>query len=87
MAAGVAPFGLIAPLLAEINADIGPSPDIAWVSYAYNLVLAVMLCLVGRLSDIFGRRWFFICGNCIALIGCIIAALSTSVPMLIGAMA
>jgi len=38
-----------------------------------------MLCLVGRLSDIFGRRWFFILGNFFALIGCIICATAQSV--------
>ncbi|CAK7200861.1 hypothetical protein SEUCBS139899_003560 [Sporothrix eucalyptigena] len=84
---GVAPFSLAAPLLTSINADIGPSNDIAWVSYVYNLVLACTMCLVGRLSDIFGRRWFFIIGNFLALIGCIVCATANSVPALIGGMA
>ncbi|KAL1888399.1 hypothetical protein Sste5346_009607 [Sporothrix stenoceras] len=84
--AGVGPFSLAAPLLTAINADIGPSKDIAWVGYVYNLVLACTLCLVGRLSDIFGRRWFFILGNFLALIGCIVCATAKSVPTLIGGM-
>ncbi|CAK7233857.1 hypothetical protein SBRCBS47491_008753 [Sporothrix bragantina] len=84
--AGVGPFSLAAPLLASINADIGPSKDIAWVSYVYNLVLACTLCLIGRLSDIFGRRWFFVGGNFLALIGCIVCATANSVPTLIGGM-
>lgn len=87
LASGVASFGLASPLLATINQDIGPSPDIDWVSYVYNLVLACSLCLVGRLGDIFGRRWFFITGNFLALIGTIIAATSVNVPMLIVGMA
>lgn len=84
---GVAPFALAAPLLTTINADIGPSTSIAWVGYAYNLVLACTLSLVGRLSDIFGRRWFFICGNFIALVGTVICAVAVNVPMLIVGMA
>jgi MFS family permease len=41
--------------------------------------------LIGRLSDLFGRRWFFISGTALSLIGCIISARATSIPMLIGA--
>lgn len=87
LASGVATYGLAAPLLTKINQDIGPSPDIDWVGYVYNLVLACALCLVGRLSDIFGRRWFFICGNFLAIVGTIIAATAINVPMLIVGMA
>jgi MFS family permease len=81
---GVAAFGYAAPLLATINADLGPDPLFVWVSLVYNVTLSVCLVLVGRLSDIFGRRYFFIGGQVIAVLGCIVCAKATSVPMLIG---
>ena len=56
LAAAVGGFGLAAPNLALINADIGPDPNITWVSLVYTLTLAIGLLLVGRLSDLFGRR-------------------------------
>jgi MFS family permease len=40
--------------------------------------------LVGRLSDLFGRRWFFICGSLLSLVGAIVCAVAKDVPMLIG---
>lgn len=40
--------------------------------------------LVGRLSDIFGRRWFFIGGNGLALICGILGATARNVNTLIG---
>jgi MFS family permease len=46
--------------------------------------LAVGLTLVGRLSDIFGRRWFFIVGTAIGGLGAIVAATAKTVPVLIG---
>lgn len=49
-------FGLAAPNLTLINNEIGPSPDITWVSLVYTLTMAIGLLLVGRLSDLFGRR-------------------------------
>jgi hypothetical protein len=81
---GVAAFGYAAPLLSTINADLGPDPMFVWVSLVYNVTLSVGLVLVGRLSDIFGRRYFFIGGQIIAVLGCIVCAKASSVPMLIG---
>jgi hypothetical protein len=55
---GTGGYALIAPVLNDINEDIGPSDNIAWVSIVYILSEAVFFLLVGRLSDVFGRRWF-----------------------------
>ncbi|PGH27528.1 hypothetical protein AJ80_00769 [Polytolypa hystricis UAMH7299] len=81
---GTAAFGYAAPILGVINADIGPDPNYVWVSLVYNTVLAVCVCLVGRLSDIFGRRYFFIGGGALSLIGCIVCATAKTIPVLIG---
>ncbi|RFU26299.1 hypothetical protein B7463_g10052, partial [Scytalidium lignicola] len=79
-------FALIAPLLPDINADIGPSKNITWVSLIWLLTQAVTNLVAGRLSDIFGRRWFFISGSIVALIGSIFASRAQTVNQLIGAM-
>lgn len=39
--------------------------------------------IVGRLSDLFGRRWFFIGGNVVALVGIIVCATANSFNSLI----
>jgi MFS family permease len=45
------------------------------------------MTIVGRLGDIFGRRWFFICGAFFAMVGSLISGLAINVNMLIvGAM-
>jgi MFS family permease len=74
----------VAPLLGIINEDIGPDPNYVWIALCYILTLAIGQVLVGRVSDLFGRRWFFVGGSAMALLGCIISAVATSVPMLIG---
>jgi MFS family permease len=42
--------------------------------------LAVGLLLVGRLSDIFGRRWFFIGGTILGAIGAAVAGTAKTIP-------
>jgi hypothetical protein len=83
--AGIGGYGLIAPVLSEINADIGPSPNIYWVPLVNLCGGCVFFLLVGRLSDIFGRRWFFIGGSVLSLIGTIIGSQAKNVNTLIGA--
>ncbi|KAF2639897.1 MFS general substrate transporter [Massarina eburnea CBS 473.64] len=83
-AGGTGGFALIAPVLTDINNELGPSPNILWCPLVY-LLCEVIFLLVGRLNDIFGRRWFFISGSFISLIGCIIGAVAQNVNTLIGA--
>lgn len=77
-------FALVAPLLAIINADIGPNKNIAWVPLVFPVGLAVGQTLVGRLSDIFGRRYFLAGGQGLGVIGGIICGTAKNVPTLIG---
>jgi MFS family permease len=84
LAAGVGGFALLAPILTQINADIGPSKNIVWVALIYTICLSIGLALVGRLSDLFGRRYFLIGGNVLGLVGCIVCCTAKTVPTLIG---
>lgn len=84
LAAAVGGFALVAPILSQVNADIGPDKNIIWVALVYTICLTVGLTLVGRLSDLFGRRWFFVSGTILGLIGCIVCATAQSVNVLIG---
>lgn len=77
-------YVLSANSMARINADIGPSENLVWIGLAYTLTLGISFLLVGRLSDIFGRRWFFIIGNACAVLGCIIAGTASSIDTIIG---
>ncbi|KAH8658641.1 fungal trichothecene efflux pump [Tricladium varicosporioides] len=76
---------LPANTLLLINADIGPSPDISWVATVWTLGTAIGFLLVGRLSDIFGRKWMVMGTTFLGLIGCIVGGTAKSVGQLIGA--
>ncbi|KAK6362477.1 hypothetical protein LTS17_012818 [Exophiala oligosperma] len=83
-ACGTGGFALVAPILDQINNSFGePSKDITWVGIVYTLAQAIVFMLAGRLSDIFGRRWFFIVGSVIGLAGSIVGATAHSIGQLI----
>lgn len=80
---GTGAFGFAAPILTVINADIGPDDRYVWISLVYNAVLAVFLSPVGRLSDIFGRRYFFVGGAVVAVVGSVVCATAQSITVLV----
>jgi MFS family permease len=45
----------------------------------------VIVTIGGRLTDIFGRRWFLIFGACLGMLGSLIGALGQSIPQMIAA--
>jgi MFS family permease len=77
-------FSLIGPILAQIDEDLGPDPNILWLALVYTLCLGIGLLLVGRITDICGRRWFFVGASFLALIGSIVSATAKTIPVLIG---
>lgn len=86
--AGVAGYGLLAPVLGIVNQDIGPDANIIWVALAYSLVLSVGFTLFGKTSDTFCRlcTYIFVQGHYLIFLGGVGAvlgarALVCSVPL------
>lgn len=58
-------------------------PALQWVITGYSLTFGSLLIIGGRLGDIYGHRRLFIIGTSLFGTGSLVAALSTSVGMLI----
>ena len=78
-------FTLLIPpaILSFINADLGPDVSYTWITVSWNLGGAIFVTVGGRLSDIFGRRYFFIFGNCLLIIGAIVSCTGQSINQMI----
>src|ERR1700753_631196 len=75
---------LIPPaILSFIKADLGPDPRYTWITVAWNLGGAIFVTVGGRLSDIFGRRYFFLSGSVMLIIGSIVSATGQSINQMI----
>jgi MFS family permease len=78
-------FTLLIPstTLSTINADLGPDPNYTWVTVSWTLAASIIVSVGGRLSDIFGRRYFMLFGASLSLVGCIVGATGQTINQMI----
>lgn len=69
--------------LSYINAELGPSPYYSWITIVWQLGGSIVVSISGRLSDIFGRRYFMITGSLISIAGCLVGANGTNINMMV----
>ena len=81
---GIGGFALPAAMLTVINTEIGPSANLNWISIVYLITQTIGQLILGRLTDLFGRRYFFFGCSVLALIGSIVCATAKSIDVLIG---
>jgi EmrB/QacA subfamily drug resistance transporter len=74
---------IVSTALPRIVRDLGGFQHYSWVFSAYMLGATVTVPLYGKLSDIYGRRPFFLLGIILFSTGSIISGLATSMGMLI----
>jgi EmrB/QacA subfamily drug resistance transporter len=74
---------IVSTALPAITQDLGGFEHYSWVFSAYMLGATVTVPLYGKLSDIYGRRPFFLLGISLFSTGSIICGLATSMEMLI----
>src|SRR5205823_1883293 len=74
---------IVGTALPHIVANLGGLEHSAWVVTAYLLASTVSVPIYGKLSDIYGRRLFFIAGMVIFLAGSALAGTSQNMTELI----
>jgi EmrB/QacA subfamily drug resistance transporter len=73
----------IGTALPRIITDLGGLEYFSWVFTAYILASAIPAVLVGRISDIYGRKPFILSGLIIFTFGSLLCGLSTTIVQLI----
>ncbi len=74
---------IVGTAMPRIVADLGGLSHYAWVFTAYMLASTVTVPIYGKLSDIYGRRWFFIGGMVLFLAGSALSGMSQTMTQLI----
>ncbi len=74
---------IVAIALPSIVLDLGGFDRLTWITTSYLVASTTAVPIAGRLSDMYGRKWFFVIGIVIFLVGSILAGLSQSMGQLI----
>jgi EmrB/QacA subfamily drug resistance transporter len=74
----------VSPALPVIVSELGGVSHYSWVATSSLLVSAVTVPIIGKLSDIYGRRPLFIGGLAIFMVGSVLAGASQSFWWLVG---
>jgi EmrB/QacA subfamily drug resistance transporter len=74
---------IVGTAMPHILADLNGFEHYTWVSTAYLLAATVMVPIYGKLSDIYGRRIFFLGGMTLFLIGSALSGASQNMTELI----
>ena len=74
---------IVGAALPAIGRDFGDLQDVPWVASAYLLTGTAVTPVVGKLSDIYGRRATMLGAIAVFLVGSILAALAPSLVVLI----
>jgi EmrB/QacA subfamily drug resistance transporter len=76
---------IVSTALPSMLADLGGFELLSWVFTIYLLTSTIVVPIVGKLSDMFGRRPFVIAGVLVFIVGSAGCGAATSMPMLIAA--
>src|SRR5699024_6810370 len=78
---------IVGPALPRIVAELGGMSHYSWVATAAMLVSAVTVPIIGKFSDLYGRRTFYIGGIVVFMAGTVVAGFAQSFWMLVAARA
>ena len=75
---------IVSTAMPRIVTDLGGFDRFTWITTAYLVASTTFVPIVGRLSDLYGRKSFFLGGIIIFLIGSVLAGASQTMDQLIG---
>jgi EmrB/QacA subfamily drug resistance transporter len=74
---------IVGPALPRIIADLQGFDRYAWVVTIYLLTSTITVPIVGKLSDMYGRKWLYLAGIVVFLVGSALSGLSADMNQLI----
>ncbi|NTW28952.1 MAG: MFS transporter [Coriobacteriia bacterium] len=60
---------IVGPAMPKIVQDLGGMALLSWVFTIYSLTSTIAIPIIGKLSDLYGRKWFYLVGIAVFMLG------------------
>lgn len=74
---------IVGTAMPRIIADLGGFTHYTWVTTAYIITSAIAIPITGKLTDMYGRKWFYIIGIVIFVVGSLLSGFSQTMTQII----
>jgi EmrB/QacA subfamily drug resistance transporter len=74
---------IVGPAMPRIIGDLNGFEAYSWVFTVYLLTSTITVPIFGKLSDMYGRKWFYVGGILVFLLGSVLSGLSADMGQLI----
>lgn len=74
---------IIGPAMPRIISDLGGFRHYAWIATAHSVATAVTIPIIGKLTDMYGRKFFYIGGIAVFVLANFLSGLSANITQLI----
>lgn len=74
---------IVGTALPRIISDLGGFDRFTWVTTSYIVASTTVVPIAGAVADIYGRKWLYVGGLIVFLVGSVLAGTATSMNMLI----
>jgi MFS family permease len=78
---------IVSPAMPVIVSELGGIEHYSWIATSALLVSAVTVPVIGKLSDVYGRRGFYIAGLMVFMVGSVLAGAAQGFWWLVAARA
>jgi len=74
---------VVGTAMPRIIADLGGFAHYTWVATAYIVASTITLPITGKLTDMYGRKWFYVAGLTIFIVSSLLCGLSQTMTQII----
>ena len=74
---------VVGTALPKVVTDLGGFAHYTWVATAYIIASTITVPITGKLTDMYGRKWFYVAGLAIFMTGSLLCGLSQTMTQLI----